>query len=53
MAFLRKLLTGKSPPSEAPPAKRRKLVAKRRKAQRGAIRIDANAPILEQMRQWR
>jgi hypothetical protein len=50
MTIFRKRPSRKAPTDEAPTPKRRKLVAKRRKAPRGAIRLDANAPILEQLR---
>jgi hypothetical protein len=44
----------KAPTNDAPTPKRRKLVAKRRKAPRGvAMHLDPTAPILEQLRQWR
>jgi len=52
MNVIRKLFSIRSatPPVNADSKKRRKL-AKRRKAPRGSFRIDANGPILEQARE--
>ncbi|MGA7438786.1 MAG: hypothetical protein WBW32_11750 [Luteibacter sp.] len=54
MNIIRKLFSAKPAIDEAPTAmKKRRKLAKRSKQPRGAVRLDNNAPILEQLRSCR
>ncbi|WP_168195393.1 hypothetical protein [Bradyrhizobium sp. NAS80.1] len=51
MNIIRKLLSNKATPADAPPtSKKRRKLAKRCKKPLGAVRLDANAPIMDQLR---